>query len=122
MTKTKSKSKTKTKTIRGEVKIKTRPKNVLQANKRECGHGSTASLLLSTCKTKQSFTANKKGTKERNDRRTGAGGVRAGKDFGQVSILAPIFQLHILFRSIFDQSLLNQCYLGKRLSWRGLVK
>ena len=86
MTKTKSKSKTKTKTIRGEVKIKTRPKNVVQANKRECGHGSTASLLISTGKTKQSFTTSKEGVKERDDRRAGAGGLRAGKDFGQVSI------------------------------------
>ena len=79
-----------------KMMTKTKSTNVLQADKRECGGGSKASLLFSSCKTKQTFTAGyKKGNKERNDRRTGAGDLRAGKDFGQVSILKPIFQRHI---------------------------
>ena len=71
--------------------MKVRAQNVLQANKRECGGGSTASLLISTSKAKQSFTASKKGAKERDDRRTGAGRLRAGKNFGKVATLAPFF-------------------------------
>ena len=78
----------------------TKTQNVLQANERECGGGSKASLLVATGKTKQRFTADQKGTKEGNDRRTGAGRSGAGKDFGQVSILVSTIQLHISFRPI----------------------
>ena len=76
----------------------TKTQNVLQANERECGGGSKASFLVATGKTKQRFTADQKGTKEGNDRRAGAGGSGAGKDFGQVSILVPdpyIFLIHL---------------------------